>query len=153
MEHKFYISCSTSKILDRVLFHMHFMGAQLGHGGVCMVGALDGRYLLSEFTVIPGMFLLLTFPGQVVIIFATLHEGNKQVNTVVPKVERDFSFCHLLLSDLHLCKRSKTCRTKQAEYYKYNRNHSRPLLKGVAITLVCLWGHCVQNNAHRNSSK
>ena len=60
------------------------------------------RDSLLELTVFPGMFLLLAFPGKVVVVLSTLHQGDKVMSTVVSEVEGNLGFCHLLCSDLHL---------------------------------------------------
>lgn len=68
-------------------------------------------HLLLKLTFVPGMLLCLALPWEVVVLLTTLHEGNKQVSTVVSQVDGDLGFSHLLLAHLHLCQANSELNT------------------------------------------
>ena len=56
---------------------------------------------LFKLAFLPAMFLGLAFPGQVVVVYAALGEGNEQVGAVVPQSDWNLCVCHFLLRHLH----------------------------------------------------
>lgn len=42
--------------------------------------------LLLELALLPGMLLSLALPGEVVVVHATLGQGDEEVGTVVPQI-------------------------------------------------------------------